>query len=518
MISQCVSLEPTSAKYVVEKAEMLCELGRYKDAIEFLSQAKCDDMKDVLQEIKNIQAEIDSDSILPKGSKTRDTLEKLLKWGADNGADLSKVKLVYYTKDFRGIHAAKRIKAGDRIITIPEKLVVTFPKILSECKLAKQVVDTGIALEYPFATALACLVYESRGNDKSFYKLYAESFPDDVSTYPYWFKEDELVYLRGTCRFASVLGDKEQSITEYKKIIEKFPEFSKISADEYLKLTTLASSRYFCVADVPEKLLSTPIIDMFNYYTDKVGQTKWKYIPEEKAFTVMALKDIKRNEIVGLDYGEKASTTYLVYYGFIPENNILENVLIRSYLNKGDPMLKEKQKILCFSNQELALALRSCYMDWTNKPISNDKMMANLRFIVYKGDVKTLAGYVRNESSESNRHRKVRVPSFSKENEIDALALLKEIAEGNLKQFLGTLKDDEEKFKNDKKLTFNGKNALTIKITERREFNKIVEFADKMVELLKKQYDVVKKEVESMPESLWYREYAVSHVLPLLNK
>ena len=85
------------------------------------------------------------------------------------------------------------------------------------------------------------------------------------------------------------------------------PEFAKMTADEYLKLTTIACSRYFHVAAMPERLLATPIIgktlrkrlvDMFNYYADKADQTEWHYFDKEKVFAFIADEDIARNEIV----------------------------------------------------------------------------------------------------------------------------------------------------------------------------------------------------------------------------
>ena len=37
----------------------------------------------------------------------------------DNGAKIGKIKLRYYTEDFRGVHAAAPIKNGETIIFIP---------------------------------------------------------------------------------------------------------------------------------------------------------------------------------------------------------------------------------------------------------------------------------------------------------------------------------------------------------------------------------------------------------------
>ena len=125
-------------------------------------------------------------------------MENLMQWGRENGLDTSRMKLVNYAKDFRGIHAAKRIKKDDIIIRIPEKFFVFVDKIVGICGLAKKVLECGLELDYAAATAIACFVYENKKDPKSWWKLYADSFPSDASSFPYFFKPDELQYLKGT--------------------------------------------------------------------------------------------------------------------------------------------------------------------------------------------------------------------------------------------------------------------------------------------------------------------------------
>jgi hypothetical protein len=96
---------------------------------------------------------------------------------------------------------------------------------------------------------------------------------------------------------------------EYARILKAVPEFASIAFEEYLRLAVLLCSRNFFCYNAPEprlvvplagKPLSNPIrsADMFNHYMDKVGQTSWRYVPEEQSFAVFARQNIKRGEAV----------------------------------------------------------------------------------------------------------------------------------------------------------------------------------------------------------------------------
>lgn len=94
---------------------------------------------------------------------------------------------------------------------------------------------------------------------------------------------------------------------EYKRIVDAVPEFDKIGREEYLKTTTLICSRVFNSSEHHEKSLVIPFagndinkfsIDMFNFYADQVGQTRWYYDKSEKCFVILACQNIKRGERV----------------------------------------------------------------------------------------------------------------------------------------------------------------------------------------------------------------------------
>ena len=67
LINQALSLNPCSARCAIEKAEIMCEANKHKEAIEFLSEGTFDRAQPVQEEVKKIQDEIDLDAAFSKG-------------------------------------------------------------------------------------------------------------------------------------------------------------------------------------------------------------------------------------------------------------------------------------------------------------------------------------------------------------------------------------------------------------------------------------------------------------------
>lgn len=65
--------------------------------------------------------EIEEDNSIPLEHPERQRFEKLLKWLKEGGSIYDKLKIRYYTADYRGVHAARDIKKGETILYIPKE-------------------------------------------------------------------------------------------------------------------------------------------------------------------------------------------------------------------------------------------------------------------------------------------------------------------------------------------------------------------------------------------------------------
>jgi hypothetical protein len=45
---------------------------------------------------------------------------KMLEWLASGGSQFDKLKIRYYSEDYRGVHASKNIKKGETILYVPK--------------------------------------------------------------------------------------------------------------------------------------------------------------------------------------------------------------------------------------------------------------------------------------------------------------------------------------------------------------------------------------------------------------
>lgn len=78
--------------------------------------------KELLQEI---QKEIEMENVIAPDHPERKRFAVLLDWMSDGGADYNKLKLRYYSDDYRGVHAKTNIKSGEAILYVPLNQIIT---------------------------------------------------------------------------------------------------------------------------------------------------------------------------------------------------------------------------------------------------------------------------------------------------------------------------------------------------------------------------------------------------------
>jgi len=518
-IESAINLFPNNSEYLIEKAEILCELNRFQEALEFLYEnaKNCDKIEKIDSEILKIRNEINYNKIALLNPFEYTKINSLLKWSSEYGFDASKIKIVYYSNNFRGVHANCRIKKGEIIAEMPNDLLITCDKICEESKLSKSVIEKyENELISPFLAAVAIMIWEikQKKNTKSKWYEYVENYPTDCNNFPYFYDKEEFEYLKGTEIGDTVLFDIKQLNDEYTKLCNLIPEIKEMTFKNYLFYTTLANSRYFQADGAPYNSLSAPIIDMFNYYMDKADQLLWTYDNIQKKLIIKAARDIYRGEILSINYGNKSDGQFLLQYGFIPENNLLKYIHVGASLSLADPLLAKKQEIIGLEKSQILLYWHDFVLDYKIWFRDNEKAMSPFRFAAFEGEIKDLEKYIDMKKYKKNEmYRKLRISPISIENEKNALKLLSEFCQKRLSEFPNKLSRDEEILQN---LTNqNSKNALQIRICEQKILMEIIEFTNKVGDLLSKSLFDAQIIIKKMPDKLWYKEYA-NHVSLIL--
>jgi hypothetical protein len=84
---------------------------------------------ELVEEIERMLAEAEDehtlDTTIPLEHPERRRFNKMFDWLKDNGAEFPKLKMRYYTEDYRGVHASREILKGETILLVPKDCLLT---------------------------------------------------------------------------------------------------------------------------------------------------------------------------------------------------------------------------------------------------------------------------------------------------------------------------------------------------------------------------------------------------------
>lgn len=104
------------AQALREKLDNLAAMESLKKAID-LEPAN----EEFIKLFEETKTEYEEDNSISVDNPERQRFEKLLKWLKEGGSNFDKLKIRYYTADYRGVHAARDIKKGETILYIPKE-------------------------------------------------------------------------------------------------------------------------------------------------------------------------------------------------------------------------------------------------------------------------------------------------------------------------------------------------------------------------------------------------------------
>ncbi len=93
--------------------------------------------------MEETKKEIEEDNSIPADHPERQRFDKLLKWLKEGGSEFDKLKIRYYTADYRGVHAARDIKKGETIFYIPKEQIITLEMAFAS-PVGKKMYEKGL--------------------------------------------------------------------------------------------------------------------------------------------------------------------------------------------------------------------------------------------------------------------------------------------------------------------------------------------------------------------------------------
>ena len=178
----------------LRKAQALREKLDNHAAMESLKKAI--DLEPANEEFKKLfeetKTEYEEDNSISVDNPERQRFEKLLKWLKEGGSNFNKLKIRYYTADYRGVHAARDIKKGETILYIPKEQIISLEMAFAS-PVGKKMFEKGLRqrLISPKHSFLCTYIMQERRKPDSEWNIYIDILPKCYSNFPIFFTDEE---------------------------------------------------------------------------------------------------------------------------------------------------------------------------------------------------------------------------------------------------------------------------------------------------------------------------------------
>lgn len=99
--------------------------------------------EDLMKLFEETKSEYEEDNRVGVEDPERARFEKLLQWLKEGGSQFDKLKIRYYTADYRGVHAARDIKKGETILYVPKHQIITLEMAMTS-PVGKKMYEKGL--------------------------------------------------------------------------------------------------------------------------------------------------------------------------------------------------------------------------------------------------------------------------------------------------------------------------------------------------------------------------------------
>jgi histone-lysine N-methyltransferase SETD3 len=221
----------------------------------------------------------------------------------------------------RGIHAAAPLAAGDVVLQVPQRCMLTMDAARSSA-IGRQIVAAGITPENNH-TWLAAYLLQERHAKNSAWKIYFELLPPSLSSYrfvPLLFEAHELELLRGSFLLDQIRDRWEALEREYERLARGVPALRALGFEEFVWARLLVASRVFGVTIAGRRTQAlVPLADLCNHKSPP--GTRWGYRDAADGFVMTAAQEFAPGQALHDSYGRKCNGRYFMTYGFVlPEN------------------------------------------------------------------------------------------------------------------------------------------------------------------------------------------------------
>ena len=389
-----------------------------------------------------------------------------------------KLKIHFYTDDYRGVIAKSDIVKNEIIMTIPKSCLITLENAL-ETEYGKKIAKFMYReLNSPKHCLLSSFLLFEEKNLK--YKYYFDLLPKDFKNFPVFYTKEELEYLKGSPFLTQILEKKKDMKNDYNKLCEYLPEYKKFKFNKFKEARVLISSRIFGISINDNKTdVLAPFADLLNHKRPR--QTQWYYDDNLDSFVIQAIDNIKEGNEIFDSYGKKTNARFLLNYGFCLDDNDTSEYLLSVELTDNYPLFNFKKKF--FQNESELIRSFNLNNNFYESQII--ELLSFLRFILFDGDINDLYRIICNNSNDNKDQSLLfyYIPPFSKESEILVLKHLNLLCRKALDVYPTSFDEDQYIYQKGKNISFNLRNCLLLLMSEKTVLSYFIYFCEYCQEL-----------------------------------
>ncbi|KAF9384069.1 SET domain-containing protein 4 [Podila verticillata] len=247
-----------------------------------------------------------------------------LQWLKNMGCPKTKLTLADFSNTGRGMMATKDIKAGEVIVQVPERNLVTLKTLQSTYGPRIARFGKKINSHMVIALHIALLV---QAPEKSGWLPYLRLLPKRFDTMPVRYPQ-ELFDLLPQNAQAHVNKQKAKIVADYNCVIDFLKSNQDLlsrplSYEEYEWAWLVVNTRCIYLdakkQDAADNIALAPMLDFLNHTPD--AKTEGRFCTKTKSYQIKTLLPYKKGEQVFINYGPHDNCFILVEYGFVTLDN-----------------------------------------------------------------------------------------------------------------------------------------------------------------------------------------------------
>ncbi|NXN29741.1 SETD4 protein, partial [Nycticryphes semicollaris] len=281
---------------------------------------------------------------------------KLKKWLKGRGFEDSNLRPAEFLDTGRGLMTTKALQAGDLVISLPEKCILTTDTVLSSV-LGEYIMKWKPPIS-PLIALCTFLIAEKHAGEKSLWKPYLDVLPktytcpvclehDVVSLLPEPLRKKaqeqrttvQELYLSSKAFFSSL----QPLFTENTETVFKYSALEWAWCAINTRTIYMKRLQRECFSLEPDVYALAPYLDLLNHSPNV--QVEAAFNEQTRSYEIRTNSQCKKYEEVFICYGPHDNQRLLLEYGFVAMNNPHSSVYVSSdILLKYFPPLDKQRK------------------------------------------------------------------------------------------------------------------------------------------------------------------------------